>query len=330
MEVDALLSDLISIPSLTGNEQELAQFLVRYLRRAGAYAELRAVQEDRSNVYAAFGESPRILLTTHLDTVPPHVPLRCDGRRIYGRGACDAKGAMVAMLAAALASPDDLRQNLALLFVVGEEVDSIGARAACAQGLPFDYIINGEPTENKLAGGQKGIFFFRLHAAGRAAHSGYPEFGDSAIDRLLRQLHILQELDWGQHPEFGQATFNIGAIHGGSAVNVVAAEATAECAVRVVTSGAEVENRLCAALQPGVDYETITRSEPLRLFVPPGFDSEVVKFGSDAAHFAKQAKTLMLGPGSILQAHTADEFIEIPALQQAVREYQHLIQTLLA
>ena len=329
MQVDTFLSDLISIPSPTGDEQHLADFLVNYLQEAGAHVALQSVQGHRCNVYARFGESPQILLTTHLDTVPPHIPFRRDGSSIYGRGACDAKGALAAMVAAALALPAEQQQHIALLFVVGEETDSIGAKAACAGGLPFAYIINGEPTENKLAGGQKGIFFFRLHAEGRAAHSGYPEYGDSAIARLVHQLRLLRNLDWGRHPDFGKATFNIGTLHGGSAPNVIAATAEAECAVRVVTDCADVEARLQAVLQPGVRYETIGRSEPVALFVPPGFDSEVVKFGSDAAHYAQHAPVLMLGPGSIRQAHTAQEYIDLRDVHDAVRLYQELIRTLI-
>ncbi len=324
------LEELINISSISNNELNLAKFLNEKLQRWGFQTLLHKVASTSANLFAWVHPEPPILLSTHLDTVPPFIPAHSDGDTIYGRGACDAKGIITSMIETVLNLESEYRNRVGLLFVAREETDSAGARQAVANGLKARYIINGEPTENKLASAQKGSFKFRLIARGKAAHSGYPELGRSAIDLLIQQLGILQEINWGEHPIFGQATLNIGRIEGGVAGNVIAPEAHALGHIRVVTSTTVVEDLLREHLLPDVECEVLFKSEPLELFVPDGFTGEVVKFGSDATYFSRIAPVLMVGPGSIHWAHTDREHIHLEDMKHAVQLYQNLIKKLLS
>ena len=329
MSICEYLKKIIDIPSPTGTEQRLCHEMQTDLQNWGFSTRLQVVAPDRFNLFATTASRPEIYISSHLDTVRPFIPANEADGKIYGRGACDAKGQMAAAIFAVKGLPAALRRKVGLLFVVGEETDSLGAKMAVQKGLDCRFLINCEPTENKLATGQKGYFAFRLTATGRAAHSGYPENGASAIDKLFLQLSALKNLDWGRDDQFGSATFNIGKISGGEGLNVVAAVAEARCSVRVVTSCAAVENLLKSQLLQHIKCEILARSEPQKLFVPAGWFGEIVKFGSDAVHFSKAVPTLMLGPGSILQAHTDDEFIEKSTLESAVGIFQKLIANLL-
>ena len=205
MELEDFLIELIAIRSETGQEDEVANFISNRLSALGMNTKLFPIEGKRVNVFAGFGASPKILLSTHMDTVPPFIPASRSDDKIGGRGACDAKGILAAMVFAVLSLDERVRKNVDLLFVVGEETDSIGAKTALQDQIKADYIINGEPTGNKLVRAQKGAFIFNLTASGKAGHSGYPEHGDSAIDLLLSQLNLLQALDWGDEPELGQS-----------------------------------------------------------------------------------------------------------------------------
>ena len=212
---------LIDIPSVSGSEHEISFFLERDLRQKGFSVVLQEVTANRSNVYATHDGFPaKVILCTHIDTVPPFIPSSEDGQHIYGRGSCDAKGIIGSMIWAALALKNAGIKEIGLLFVVGEEVDSIGANVANALPSVANYVIVGEPTENLLASGHKGGFKFRLTATGKAAHSAYPELGDSAIHRLIALVSELQKLDWGWDELLESATINIGTIEGGVAANV--------------------------------------------------------------------------------------------------------------
>ncbi|MCA9731788.1 MAG: M20/M25/M40 family metallo-hydrolase [Deferribacteres bacterium] len=329
MTIAEYLKKLINIPSLTGEENQLCTELVKDLTGLGFQTRLEEISTHRFNLHASVNGKPKILLSSHMDTVPPFIPASENAGKIFGRGANDAKGQIAAMLYAVKDLPDEARNQVGLLFVVGEETDSIGAKTAVENGLTADYVINGEPTDNVCVSGHKGIFIFDLHASGTAAHSGYPEQGDSAIHKLVEQLYRLQKLDWGMDDFFGVATFNAGTIEGGLAANVLAPSAKARCFVRVVTSTEDVVQRLDNAKLSGVSYEIYNLAEPVRLFVPENMPAKIVKYASDASRFAKVAKTMMLGPGSILNAHTKDEFISIAELQDAVQIYQDLIRRLL-
>lgn len=329
MKIEAFLHNLINIASLTDHEAEHGNHLISQLTAFGLDAKLFPVHNDRANIYVGSSLSPHIILSTHYDTVPPFIPARLDTDTIFGRGACDAKGSLAAMVFAYRELPQEVQKRAGLLFVVGEETDSSGAIAAVKHGLRAKYVINGEPTGNVLVRAQKGVFIFELTAKGRAAHSGYPQHGDSAIERLLNQLQVLRGLHWGSHKIFGDATLNIGTISGGAAANVIADAATAQCCLRVVTSCTDAEKLLQKRLLVGVDYRVLTASAPLELYVPPGFENIVVQFGSDAAYLAKIGTVLMAGPGDILQAHTPTESIAVAELNEAVALYKRLVFQLL-
>ena len=310
-------------------KREIAYFLNDRLSALGMHTKLFPVEEDRVNIFAHFNSSPQILLSTHMDTVPAFIPSSRNQDRIFGRGACDAKGSLASMLAAVLSLNEALRPNVGLYFVVGEETDSIGAKAAITHDLKAQYLINGEPTHNKLARAQKGTIIFRLIAKGKAGHSGYPEHGDSAIHRLIKQLKKLQVVDWGYDENLGNATLNIGKISGGEASNVIADFASADCCLRVVTSCALAEKQLHDHFISGIDSKIISRGEPLQLFLPDGFASTAVHFGSDATYFSKFfSKVLMAGPGDILKAHRPEESIKISELYDAVDVYKRVIHKL--
>src|SRR5712691_10077872 len=235
MNVFELTSRLISIPSISGDEKEVAGFIADYLRGAGFELELQEAAEGRPNVYARRGE-PDVVLSTHTDTVPPYVEFREDDEFIYGRGACDTKGIIAAMIKAGEALIEANVTDFGLLFVVGEEAGSPGAHAANTIPNRSRYLINGEPTESKLAIGSKGALRAILRARGRAAHSAYPEMGESAIEKLLDVLTDLRRVELPNDETLGATTINIGMIKGGVAANVIPPEAEAEVLFRVVTS----------------------------------------------------------------------------------------------
>lgn len=329
-QIETLLTDLINTASPTGNETAVLQLLTRTFGRLGLQVQSFPVAPERFNLLAGWESSPDILLTTHCDTVPPHILANISDGRIYGRGACDAKGALVAMLHALANLPEYLRWRAGLLVVIGEETDSCGAQTFLEEHYPARFIINGEPTGNQLVSAQKGVLIFELSANGVAVHSGYPAHGKSAISLLLSQLAKLEALDWGDSPTAGKATVNIGKISGGEAANTLAERATATVCVRLVDDAATAISLLNTHLLPDVTLEIIAHSDPVELFVPTGFNHSPVSFGSDAAYFSQICPTMMVGPGNILDAHTPNESVAISELYAASEIYQRLIATLAA
>ena len=329
MQIEEFLEKLINIPSITRDEYAIVDFLHEHLSILEMSVRRLPVDKERANLYASFGEAPSLLLSTHCDTVPPFIPARFEGNAISGRGACDAKGILAAMVYALLSLPLSIREKVGLLIVVGEETDSIGAQTAVKSGFHARYVINGEPTGNHLVRAQKGTFIFELIAKGKAAHSAYPKLGDSAISKLLEQLTILQELDWGKNRNLGEATLNIGTLRGGQAPNVIPDSAEAECCIRLVTNSEIAQSILEKHLVQDIEYKIISNSNPVEFFVPEGMESIVVPFGSDAAYLSQMGEILMLGPGDIQKAHTPEESIEIDALHEAVEMYQKVISKLL-
>src|SRR3989475_11176038 len=233
MNAFELTKQLMSIGSVTGTEGEVGEFLLSYLGNLGYKVERQNVTPDRFNVLAFAGDA-RVVMCTHIDTVPPMLPVREDNEFLYGRGACDTKGIIAAMLEAG----DRLRRsgivNFGYLFVVGEETDSIGAKKANTMKWNTGYVVVGEPTQNQLARAQKGTLMVNLSVAGRASHSGYPEFGVSAIRNLFAVLQECENADWGDDPVLGKGTFNTGTFHGGEAANIVPPHATASIMIRTV------------------------------------------------------------------------------------------------
>ncbi len=321
----ALTRRFIDIPSVTGDELAMAEASAACLREIGFNVQLLPAAPGRPNVLATL-DPPRVLLCTHLDTVPPHFPARDQGDYIYGRGACDTKGILAAMLAAAERLVESKVRDVGLLLVVGEETDSLGAKRANADiDLPsVRYTVVGEPTESAFAVAQKGGFKWTVRVTGRAAHSGYPELGQSAVLELLRILNVVRDADWGHDPELGAGTANIGVVQGGLRANIVPARAEAEIFVRVVDTADAVRERVRRILADStlpVEWHEETSNDPQRLATVPGEPTTVVAFNTDVPHLGRFGARLLVGPGSILDAHGAEERIGKAEVLSAVDLY---------
>ncbi|HEX4999044.1 MAG TPA: M20/M25/M40 family metallo-hydrolase [Terriglobia bacterium] len=321
----------MAIPSVSGSEGEVGRVIGDELAARGYRVERQQVETERFNLIARNPGAPStVVFCTHIDTVPPALPVSEDETFLYGRGACDTKGILATMLEAG----DRLRQSgvssFGYLFVVGEETDGAGARAA--NTLPWDsrYVIVGEPTENKLARAQKGTFVANLAVKGRAAHSGYPEYGVSAILGLWEVLSDCLKTDWGADPVLGPASFNVGVFQGGERANIVPGRASASVMIRTVESPAQTRDRIERIVAGRASLEVVAGADPQFLHVVEGFETTVVSFGSDAPYLGNLGKPLMLGPGSILDAHTASEKIRKDDMIEGAALYERLTKTLLA
>jgi acetylornithine deacetylase len=324
-----LTKRLMAIPSVTGTEGEIGEFLSAHLSSLGYRVERQHVTGDRFNVFAYAGDG-RVMFCTHLDTVPPAtIPVREDDDFLYGRGACDTKGIIAAMLEAGDRLRRDGITNFGFMFLIAEETDSIGAKTANTLKWNSEYVIVGEPTQNLLARAQKGTFILNLQVTGRAAHSGYPEHGVSAIKKLLEVLADCEKADWGDHPVFGSGSFNVGVLQGGQAANIVPPNATASIMIRTVQPRELIEAKIRGIVANRATMEIVGTSDPLLLHAVDGFETTVVSFGSDAPHLSNTGKRLMIGPGSILDAHTAGEKIGKRELMDGVELYEKLVRRLL-
>jgi acetylornithine deacetylase len=321
---------LIDIPSLTGDEEAVGDFVATHLASLGYEVERQEIAGDRFNVIATTGEAPRIVFSTHLDTVPPFIASHEDAEYIYGRGSCDAKGIIAAQIFAA----EQLRQGglntIGLLFTVDEELSSLGAQAANKHPLAREcrYLINGEPTDNRLAVGTKGSLRLIITTEGRAAHSAYPEAGDSAIEKLLDVLQNIRTIDWPRDEFFGETTCNIGVLNGGTRPNVIPDHARAELQIRLVTNIEPVKGVVEDAVGGRAQLEYASAHDPVRLFSVPGFDDCVVRFTTDVPYLSNWGKPLLIGPGSILDAHTEHERIAKHELERAIDLYVKLAKAL--
>jgi acetylornithine deacetylase len=327
VDLVALTRALIDIDSTTGREAAAGQWLIEYLRTLGLEVAAQAVDESRFNVIAGPAH-PTVVFSTHFDCVPPFFPSRIDGRRIVGRGACDAKGILAAQVAAAQRLRRDGETRVGLLFVVGEERGSDGARAANQVAPGSRFLIDGEPTDNRLANATRGALRLRLSAAGRAAHSSYPELGESAIDKLLDALVELRGIDLPADPHLGRTHYTIGLIAGGIAPNVVSPSAEAEVMFRTVSDAAAVRRAL-VPLEARIRIEHVLEVPPVRMTTVPGFDTAVFPYTTDIPFLHDWGRPLLYGPGSIHVAHTAEEFVEISELEAAVDGYVTLARQLL-
>ncbi len=332
MNVNELTRQLIDIPSVTGDEKAVGEFLHSHLAKLGFVVQRQEVAADRFNVIATTGVTPSVVLSTHMDTVPPWIRYHDDAERIYGRGACDAKGIIAAQIMAAERLRAEGIQSVGLLFTVDEEQRSLGAEYAniFEHDRPPDYLINGEPTDNKLAIATKGALRLTLNAFGRAAHSAYPEQGESAIEMLLDALQRVRQCEWPTDELLGDTTCNIGVIKGGTRPNVIPDEAMAELQLRLVSSVDPVKDIVMDAVgnQVGISFQT--GHEPVFLEKLDGFEQCIVNFTTDIPYLPRWGKPLLLGPGSILNAHTEHEFVEKRELAAAVDIYARLVRTLLA
>jgi acetylornithine deacetylase len=335
-DVFELTRALVDIESITGNEAPAASLLYDRLgaitRATGGSVERMDVEGSRFNVLASWGD-PVVTFSTHIDTVPPFFPSREDATHIWGRGSCDAKGIIAAMSVAAENLAVGGTRGIALLVVVGEERNSAGARAAARVPRGSQYLVNGEPTESKLALGSKGVLRFEVSARGRAAHSAYPELGRSAIESLLDVLDRFRKIPLPTDPLFGASTMNIGTISGGHAPNVIADSARAEIMIRLVGDAAPVRAafRAAAAAVPHIELAEVMHNPAMRMESLDGYPTTVVAFGSDIPDLSPAwGRPLMFGPGSIHLAHTEEERIPKQELLAAVGVYENIARTLLA
>jgi acetylornithine deacetylase len=329
MELFALTRRLIDIESITPNEGGVGDFLCDELQRRGFDARKMPVEGARSNVLATWPEHdrPEIVFSTHMDTVPPFVPSSEDGRCIFGRGACDAKGIIAAQIVAAEKLCGD-GVFAGLLFLVGEERDSIGAKLANQHPIGARFMINGEPTENKLALASKGALHVELVARGKMAHSAYPELGESAIDKLVEALHRLHSMRLPEDADVGPCTKNVGSIQGGRAPNVIPDFAKADLFYRLVGPADALRCEITEAVGELAEVH-FTRETPfLRLRTLDGLPTMVAAFTTDIPALPNWGEPLLLGPGSIHVAHTTGEFVEKVQLAEAVGIYYSMAKKL--
>jgi acetylornithine deacetylase len=332
MNLFELTRALVDIESITNNEGEVGAYLFDHLSalaaRTGGTVERMEVEPGRFNVFAGWGE-PQVTLTTHMDVVPPFFPSHEDADYIYGRGACDAKGIVAAMIGAAERLIEDGRRGFALLFVVGEERNSAGAFKAARCGRGSRYLINGEPTENQLALGSKGALRYEIVARGRLAHSAYPELGDSAIEKLLDMLDAIRRIPMPQDPVLGGGTLNIGTIAGGRAPNVIPDKARAEIMIRLVADAGPIRAAISQAAAGRVEASEVMCIPAIRLNSLADLPTTVVSFTTDIPAFGPAwGEPYLIGPGSILVAHTLDEKVSKRQLLEAVEIYRTMVERL--
>ncbi len=322
----------MNIPSVSGDEEAVGFYLRDYLESLGWTVELQPVSENQNNVIAYLNETPRVFLSTHMDTVPPFIEASEDEEKIYGRGACDAKGIIASQIFAA----EELRKqgisDIGLLYTVDEEQGSTGARAANLHPIAekCEFLINGEPTDNDLAIGSKGSLRLFVKTKGKAAHSAYPEMGDSAIVKLLDILQDIRRIELPADEFFGETTLNIGLISGGVGTNVIPPTAEAGLHIRMVTKLEPVLQILEKAIGGRGEIEVLSCSLPVKMLEVEGFRQKVVRFTTDIPHLTNWKQPLLLGAGSILVAHTKDEFVLKKDLEEAVGLYVNLVKKLLS
>ena len=335
MDAVTLTRQLVDIESISGNEAAVGNYLYGELCRLGYQAKKMPVEDDRFNVYATSAEHPHpaMVFSTHMDTVPPFIPSSEDAGRIYGRGSCDAKG----IIAAQIAASEKLRQkniHVGLLFVVGEERDSLGARvaneyAANSEGSRCRFLVNGEPTENHLALASKGTLRAEVTATGRMAHSAYPELGVSAIDKLISALTRLRAMPLPFDPEIGPCTLNIGLIEGGRAPNVIPDYAHADLLYRLIGPSGDLQKQILATAGEQVQVTFPLELPFIRLRTVNGLPTMIAAFTTDIPKLTNWGEPLLLGPGSIHVAHTDGEYIEKQQLAEAIDLYCRIAKQLL-
>jgi acetylornithine deacetylase len=330
MDVVALTRQLVDVESTTGDEGRVGDFLHHELSRLGYLSNKIPVEGERCNVFATSSQQarPEVVFSTHMDTVPPFIPSSEDTARIYGRGACDAKGIIAAQIAAAERLRDD-GIYVGLLFVVGEEKDSLGAKVANQRSPGCKFLVNGEPTENKMASASKGTLRVEISAAGRMAHSAYPELGESAIDKLLEALNQLKAIKLQSVEGIGPSTVNIGVIEGGRAPNVIPDRARAQLLYRLVGPSEGLREEIVRTVAGLATAEFVLEIPFARLRTLDGLPTMVAAFTTDIPWLGNWGEPLLVGPGSIHVAHTEGEYVEKKQLQDAVELYCSIAKRLI-
>lgn len=331
MDIFQFTRELMETESISWNEGAAGRWLRDYLAGAGFEVTTQTVSDDRVNVYARLGE-PVVTLSSHMDTVPPFIGFTQDEQNIYGRGACDAKGVIASQVFAAKRLKDEGLTNIGLLYVVGEEDGSDGAKVANSIPNSNRFLINGEPTESRQAIASKGALRVVIEAKGRTAHSAYPELGESAIEKLLDILNDIRRTDWPTSAELGPTTYNIGTITGGRRPNVVADFAASEVMFRTITEPGELFEMIDAVVAGRAEVKRGFSLPPIHNHTVKGIDipTSVVRFGTDIPCLTNWGTPLLYGPGSIHDAHTAHEYIRKQDMLDAVDTYAQMTRTLLA
>jgi acetylornithine deacetylase len=334
MNLFELTRALVDIESVTNNEKQAGDFLFAHLSalasRCGGRVERIPAAPDRDNIFASWSE-PVVTLSTHMDTVPPFFSSSEDDEFVWGRGSCDAKGIIAAMICAVEQLLAAGTQNLALLFLVGEERNSAGARAAAAAPRGSRFLINGEPTENQIALGCKGALRYEITARGKLAHSAYPQLGHSAIHTLLDVLADIRKIPLPTDAMLGPSTLNVGTISGGRAPNVVADEARAEIMFRTVGDPAALRDGVAAAVTGRAEAREVLHTPAIRLSGIDGLPTTSVAFTTDIPTLGEMwGEPFLIGPGSIHVAHTAEERVAKKQLSEAVEIYSRMVRQLLA
>ncbi len=333
MNVFELTRALVDIESITNNEERVGNYLYDYLAPLAVlydgHIERIEVEPRRFNVFAQWGEPLAVTLSTHIDTVPPFFTSREDADFIWGRGACDTKGIIASMIKAVEALLEGGQRGFGLLFVVGEERNSAGAYKAAQTPRGSRYIINGEPTENQLALGSKGALRYEVCAAGKMAHSAYPELGDSAVNKLLDVLADIRRIPLPMDELLGPSTLNIGTLAGGRAPNVIADEARADIMIRLVGDSTETKAELARAASGRAELREVIEIPAVRLGAVDGIPTTVVAFTTDIPAFGgKWGEPFLIGPGTIHVAHTLEERVPKAQLMEAVELYQRIVKEL--
>jgi len=329
MHVFELVRALVEMESISGNEKGVALWLRDYLTRLGYRVALPEAAPDRFNVLAQTDSTPELVFSSHIDTVPPFLPFREDQDCFYGRGTCDAKGIVAAQIAAAERLRHAGEARLGLLFVVGEERNSSGALYANHHPIGSRFLINGEPTDNRLAVGTKGSLRAMIHTRGKAAHSAYPEAGESAVLKLLDILQDLRHSPLPQDPVLGETTCNIGVISGGTRANIIPDAANAEVMFRSAKPLAEVKSLLQNTVAGRGAIEVLMEVPVQLMNVVDGFETCVASFATDVPLLSAWGKPFLLGPGSILDAHTEHEKLAKKELLAGIDLYVELARHLL-
>lgn len=331
MDVVSFTRALVDIESITGNEARVGQFLSRELAKLGYRTETPPVDGDRANVWATSPDHPKpdLVFSTHMDTVPPFIPSSEDSANVYGRGSCDAKGIIAVQIAAA----EKLKQegiNVGLLFLVGEERDSLGAKVANQNPPGSRFLVNGEPTENRIALASKGALRVEVTARGKMAHSAYPELGESAINKLVAALQSLLAMKLPETDGIGPCTLNIGLIEGGRATNVISDHARAQLLYRLVGPSDQLRKDIVVAVGDLAQVEFTLEIPFVRLRAFDGIPSMVAKFTTDIPALSNWGEPLLIGPGSIHVAHTEGEYVSKKQLSEAVGLYCDIAKKLIS
>jgi acetylornithine deacetylase len=328
-DVVALAAELLAIPSLSGSEKAVIDFVSKWLVTRGWNVTVQEVSKGRGNVWAS-KSGGGVAFSTHLDTVPPHIAPKLSKDKLYGRGACDAKGIAAAMMVAAERLVQSGENRVDLLLVVGEEQGSDGARAANNLSPKSRFLVNGEPTESKLASGAKGSLRETIRTRGREAHSAYPHLGESAIEPLLKLLPTVHDLPLPTDSVLGNTTVNIGTIRGGTGANIVPAHAEAEMMIRLVGDVKPMKKMIQDWVKGRAEVEFGSHIPAQKFHIVDGFEVAPMAYTSDIPLLSRWGTPLLFGPGSIHVAHTPDEYIDVNELRASVDSYERIARQLLS